>query len=342
MKSVRAHTLYWHARTLIAWSLAAVAFAYFATTDANFLNQGNLYALMQILSTLVVVATGLAVVMVVAEFDLSIAGTFPLAGLVAVKVGSEFGAIVGICAAVVTGVALGMLNGYLTSRFRISSLAVTVATMVLSIGIGYWITGSQLVKLSDYDASLVLAQRILGIFSLQSLIQIALAVAALAYVTYSWRGRYLYATGSDAARARASGLPVNATVIAAFSIAGACAAISGALQGITLASAQAGSNDAFLLQCATAALIGGIALTGGRGSLIGVFGGAALLAVLSNGLGLAGVDSAVIQLINGTVLLVVVLIDKPINRLVERRMQSGHRIDQLPRQSSFDVSKETV
>lgn len=333
---IRASILYWHARPALAWTLAVVAFLYFTLSNGHFLNAGNLYALIQLFSTLMLVAAGLAIVMIAAEFDLSIAGTFPLAGLVAVQASDKIGVVPAMLLAVVVGLLVGALNGWITGRFRIPSLAVTVATMVLTIGIGFEITGSQLVTMTDYTASLTLTQRVLGVFSVGSLIQIVIAIAAYLFLRSSWRGRFVYAVGSDAARARASGLPVTATLVFAFMVCAGFASVAGALQGVSLATGQAGSNDSFLLQCATAALIGGVALTGGRGSLTGVFGGAFLLTVLTNGLGLAGVNSALILLVNGIVLAAVVLVDRPLNRFIDRRLRAEMPIGQPPTQTSSE------
>ena len=323
MKSaLSASWLYWNARTSLAWLLAGLAFAYFAVSNADFLNVGNLYALVQIFSTLALVASGLAIVMIAAEFDLSIAGTFPLAALVAVKTADSVGIVPALLIALVVGSVFGLVNGFLAGVLRIPSLAVTVATMVLSIGIGYAVTDNNLVRMTDYDASLRLTERVGGVFSIISLVQLGLALLAYAYLKLGWRGRFLYSVGSDGARARASGLPVARTLVFAFVTCAVFASVAGALQGLSLATGQAGSDDAFLLQCATAALVGGVALTGARGSLVGVLGGALLLAVLTNGLGLAGLQSALVQLVNGVVLVVVVLVDKPLDRLVNRRLRA--------------------
>ena len=314
--------LYWSARSTLAWALAAAAFAWFAVSDPDFLNAGNLYALMQIFSTLALVATGLALVMLAAEFDLSIAGVFPLAGLVAVRLADGQGAWTAFGLAVLVGAAVGALNGLLTGALRIPSLAVTVATMVLTIGMGYAVTNNEIVAMDDYQVALTITEPLARVLSPLTLVQLGLVLLACLYVRRSWRGRFLYAVGSNAARARASGLPVALTVTVVFVASGAFAAVGGALQGISLATGQAGSEDAFLLQCATAALVGGIALTGGRGSLTGVVGGALLLAVIDNGLGLQGVDSALVQLVNGAVLLAVVLADRPLTRVIDRRMRA--------------------
>jgi ribose/xylose/arabinose/galactoside ABC-type transport system permease subunit len=322
MRAISAKTLFWNAHPALAWVLALVAFAYFALTDGNFLNTGNFYALMQIFSTLALVATGLAIVMIAAEFDLSIAGVFPLAALVTVKAVDSQGVVVAVALALAVGVAVGLVNGWMTGALRIPSLAVTVATMVLTVGIGYVVTSSELVQMTNYKVSLRVTEPIFGVFSIMSFVQLGLALLAFVYLKVSWRGRFLYAVGSDANRARAAGVPVTTTLIFAFVTCAVFAAVAGSLQGLSLATGQAGPEEAFLLKAATAALIGGVALTGGRGSLAGVLGGALLISLLTNGLGLAGVESALIQLVNGVVLIFVVLVDKPISRLIDRRLKA--------------------
>lgn len=321
-RSISPGSLFWNARPALAWVLALAAFCYFALTDGNFLNGGNFYALIQIFSTLALVATGLAIVMIAAEFDLSIAGLFPLAALVTVKAVDSQGVVLAIVLAIAIGVVVGAVNGWMTGALRIPSLAVTVATMVLTVGIGYVVTNSDLVQMRDYQVSLRVTEPIFEVFSIMSFVQLGLALLAFVFLKLSWFGRYLYAVGSDPGRARAAGVPVTATLIFAFVACAVFTAVAGSLQGLSLATGQAGPDEAFLLKAATAALIGGVALTGGRGSLAGVLGGALLISLLTNGLGLAGVDAALILLVNGCVLIFVVLVDRPINRLIDRRLKA--------------------
>lgn len=311
--------LYWNFRSLLAWALALVAVAAFSIATPHFLNLGNFYALFQSMSVLLLVASGLGLVMIAGEFDISIAGTIPLAALIAVKGSTTFGVVPAIGLAVLAGAGFGLINGWITSAFRIPSLAVTVGSMVLAIGIGFAIAGGELVQSSDFTPGLLLTERIFGVFSLQSLIQISLGMLLVIVVRRTWFGRNVYAVGSDLDRARNSGIAVKHTIIGCFVVSGVFAAIAGALQGTALATGTAGANEAFLLQAATAAILGGIALTGGKGSLLGVFGASVLLAVIANGLSLLGADTASIQLVNGTMLLIVVIIDRPMDRAIEKR-----------------------
>lgn len=317
MNSV-SRSAYWGARTLLTWAIAAAAFLTCSLAVPGFANPGNLYALVQIFSTLALVSAGLAIVMITGEFDLSIAATFPLAGLVTVQYADELGLTTSLTLGVGLTVVLGLINGIATGAARIASLAVTVATMMLGIGLSYVVTGNNIVTMADYLPGLRLTEPIAGVLSLQSIVQLGLVAVLIAVIKRAWWGRFLYAIGSDVHRARSTGLPVTLSVVGAFAVCAGFAGIGGALEGVALATGQPGLNDAYLLQAATAVLIGGVALAGGRGSVVGAVGGALLLAILNNGLSLAGVASATIQLVNGFVLIAVVICDRPLRRLVQR------------------------
>ncbi|WP_193044314.1 ABC transporter permease [Mycolicibacterium baixiangningiae] len=321
MSKTLTRSTYWGARTLLTWLIALIAYVACAVAVPGFSSAGNLYALMQVFATLALVSAGLAVVMITGEFDLSIAATFPLAGLITVQYADELGLALSVAVGVGSALLIGLVNGLATGAVRIASLAVTVATMMLGIGLGYLVTGNNVVTMADYQPGLELTEPLLGVLSRQSVLQLALVALLIVVVKRAWWGRFLYAIGSDGIRARSTGLPVTSSVVAALVLCAGCAGIGGALEGVALATGQPGPNNAYLLQAATAVLIGGIALTGGRGSLVGAVGGALLLAILNNGLSLGGVASATIQLVNGVVLVVVVICDRPLRRLVQRGSQ---------------------
>lgn len=247
---------YWGARTLLTWLVALTAYVACAVAVPGFSNVGNLYALTQVFATLALVSAGLAIVMIAGEFDLSIAATFPLAGLVTVQYADELGLPLSITVGIGCTLLIGLVNGVATGAVRIASLAVTVATMMLGIGLGYLVTGNNIVTMADYQPGLRLTQPLLGVFSLQSVLQLGLVALLIVAVKRAWWGRFLYATGSDAIRARSTGLPVTWSVVGALVVCAGFAGIGGALEGVALATGQPGPNNAYLLQAATAVLVG--------------------------------------------------------------------------------------
>lgn len=333
---------YWGARTILAWGLAIAAFAAFSVSMPHFFTFGNLYSLFQIFAALALLATALGVVMLAGEFDLSIVGAFPLAGLVVLQYADGFGLAGSLSLSLAAGLACGLVNGWAVGALRIPSIAVTVATMMLCIGLGYLVANNNFVSMKDYTASLALTQPILKILSWQSIIALAIVTVVIAAVKLTRWGRVLYATGGDSRKARASGLPVPATLLVAFAVCAGCTTLSGALQAISLASSTPGANNGILLEAATAVLIGGIALGGGRGSLVGAMGGAFLLSVVESGLGLAGTSSSMIELVNGAILICVLAIDRPLGRLVRRRAESLIADDDATQARRFEDNQDAV
>jgi ribose/xylose/arabinose/galactoside ABC-type transport system permease subunit len=310
--------LYWHFRALLALVLAVIVTTVATGSVAGFSNPGNLYALLASFATLALVSAGLAVTMIAGEFDLSVAGTFPLAGLLAVWFSDEMGAVAGTCISIGVVLCIGLLNGWLVAQFGISSLAVTIGTMVLAIGLGFAVAQGGIVSMTDYAAGLWLEAPIAEMLSARSIILIIALVIIGLLIGITWFGRFLKSVGADRRRARELGTPVRTTLIFAFLISAFTSALAGSLQGIALASGSPGSAEAFLLSAVTGAIVGGVALSGGMGTIPGVAAGALLLTLISNSLSLAGTPAAVIELTNGLILLLVVVIDRPIQRLLTR------------------------
>ncbi len=313
--------IYWNIRTWIALGAALIALIVAIAVTPGYTNAGNMFALTQSFSTLALVSCGLAIVMIAGEFDLSIAGVMPLAGLITVKLGQTSGIAVGIIAALVVSCLVGALNGYLTWRFSVPSLAVTVGTLVATTGLGFWVTGGDVVTMPNYEFGLWLDNPVAAIFSPRSIVAFILIAVVITVMTRSWFGVTVRAVGSDINRARFSGLPTGRAMISVFVMSALLAGVAGSLQALSLAAGQPGNNLNFLLQTVTAAIIGGIALSGGKGRLSGVVSGALLLAVLNNAMSYHGAPTAAVQLVSGVILLAILLLDVPLDRLVGRALE---------------------
>ncbi|MEX3815162.1 ABC transporter permease [Paraburkholderia sp. BR13439] len=274
----------------------------------HYFSQANLYAIFQAFAFLGIVALGLSVTMVAGEFDLSVAAISTVAGLITVKFGGD-SAWLGVLYAVVFGVVVGIANAALLPWLGVSSLVTTVGSMMFLTGIGYWLAGGRVLSYGNLDVSDFLDQNVLGIFSPRSFITIACFIVVALFLRYTTLGRDIYASGGHRKAAIQSGARVGKALTVGFVISAGLSALGGGLLSLSLATASATMGSNILLQAASAAIVGGVALGGGIGSPVGVAMGVLILTVLNNGLGLLNATSTQILLVNGLLLLVVVLLD---------------------------------
>jgi len=280
----------------------------FGLSVNHYFSQANLYAIFQAFAFLGIVALGLSVTMVAGEFDLSVAAISTVAGLITVKFGGD-SAWLGVVYAVIFGVVVGIANAALLPWLGVSSLVTTVGSMMFLTGIGYWLAGGRVLSYGNLDVSDFLDQNVLGIFSPRSLITVLCFIVVALFLRYTTLGRDIYASGGHRKAAIQSGARVGKALTVGFVISGGLASLGGSLLSLSLATASATMGSNILLQAASAAIVGGVALGGGIGSPLGVAMGVLILTVLNNGLGLLNATSTQILLVNGLLLLIVVLLD---------------------------------
>jgi ribose transport system permease protein len=235
--------------------------------------------------------------------------------------------MLGMLYAIIFGVVVGIANAALLPWLGVSSLVTTVGSMMFLTGIGYWIAGGRVLSYANLDVSDFLDQNIAAIFSPRSLITIACFVVVSLFLRYTTLGRDIYASGGHRKAAIQSGARVGKALTVGFVISGGLSALGGGLLSLSLATASATMGSNILLQAASAAIVGGVALGGGIGSPLGVAMGVLILTVLNNGLGLLSATSTQILLVNGLLLLIVVLLDgrlgavlaSPLERFARRK-----------------------
>ncbi|MBV8100687.1 MAG: ABC transporter permease [Verrucomicrobia bacterium] len=305
--------------------LAAAIVMLFSFSAPHFLTAGNLFALMQAFALLGLLTLALGLTMIAGEFDLSVGSMVSLAGLCAVKLGQE-NPFFGVAVAAGLGIVIGLANGILFRALRISSLVVTVGTMIVLTGLSFWIAGGRVVSYENLDVADWLEKSILFALSPRSLITLLVFVLAWLFLGQTKIGRDIYATGSHRLAAEAAGARVTFTLILVFALSGCISAVAGSLLALSLATASATLGDNLMLQAASAAILGGVALSGGIGSALGMALGAFTLSALNNGLSIMGANSPTILLSNGLLLLGVVLFDSMTEQRGKRifRLKQGH------------------
>ncbi|MDF2115853.1 ABC transporter permease [Roseiarcaceae bacterium H3SJ34-1] len=286
----------------------------------NVLSGATVFSALQYLATLGPVALGLSLTMLVREFDLSVAGVFGLAGCVAVLLGGDSPAL-GLAAAVLAGAASGFIQGLIITRLQMPSIGVTLGGLLTTIGLAYVLTGNQSLTFDNMDLALFLSARI-GLFTPRSIVALALAAAFAMALYWLWIGRDLIAIGSDRRAAHTAGVRVDALMVLVFTTSGALAALSGALLSYSLASASPSGLSEVLVPATAAAILGGVSLSGGTGTPLGVTAGVLMLGVLRAGLNALGAPPFAHDMSMGAVLLAVAILDAPGIRAHFERLQT--------------------
>jgi len=260
-----------------------------------------------------VVACGVALVMVTRQIDISIGSVFALCGVCAgslAAAGWPLVAVFGVT--VLIGATLGAVNGALVAGLRLPSIVVTLATMVILREGLRWKQQGAFINLPDAWQWFGLSQRS-GQITL-----IVCSVALLAVLAWASRnlagGRFLYAVGSNAEAARLAGLRPQWVTLAVFVFMGALAAWAALLNIVQSPQVDPKSGTGLELKAIAAAVVGGVAVSGGRGNLWGVFVAVLLLACINPALTYLHVEAYWEKAIQGAVILLAVIFDGLRNR----------------------------
>jgi rhamnose transport system permease protein len=303
----------------------AAAVVFFGVRADNFLTLGNWQGIAQNVAIVAVVAVGETMVILTRNIDLSVGSIVGLSAyLCAATFANHQGAPLPVVALLALGIGLGLgvINGLLVAVARIPAIIATLGTLGIYRGIDTQITGGG--NITAYQ----LPDRFLKLASTKpagvpTLAWIALGVALLGAAVLRWApwGRDFYAVGSNPAAARFAGIPAGRRVVTAFAISGALAGLGGFLFAARFPTVDAVAAKGFELDVITAAVIGGVNVFGGSGTVLGVVLGAFLVATIQDGFTLLRIGEFWRLFFNGFAIVVAVTIDA----LVTRRLQDALR-----------------
>ena len=288
--------------------LATIAIFYVVDLGHGRLNQATVFSVLQLFATLGPVALGLGMTMIAREFDLSIVGMMSLTGCIAVMTGGTY-PLLGLVLAVAAGCFAGALQGAVMIWLDISSIGVTLGGLLTSGGLAYVLTNNSSISYQRMDVAMMVNAPIVGILSIRNIVAIMLFLIAACVFHWTRIGRDVVATGSNRRAALVAGVGVQRVVIGVFALSGALAALSGALLSYSLAAASPVALVDALVPATAAAIIGGVSLSGGKGTPASIAGGVLVLCVLRSGLTAIGVPPFVHDIVTGCVLLTVALLD---------------------------------
>ncbi len=287
-----------------------------------FLQYDNVINILQTMSEIALLVLAQTMVLVVGKMDLSLESTFGLAPGVAawltITGGHSLGVLpswTGVPVVLLVGVVVGALNALLIVRFGLSGFVVTLGMLIVLRGLLTGISGGQ-TFFGMSDSMLYLGTTLWAGIPASIWICVLLFAGGIVLLGYTRFGRSLYAIGGNEDAAKAAGIRTDRIVWIVLIGASVLAALGGLLLSGRLASVAAAQGNGYIFTVFAAAVIGGVSLNGGRGTLFGAFTGILLLYMIQNVLTLAGVPAQWIGALNGAIILIA---------LVMSRITSGKR-----------------
>jgi simple sugar transport system permease protein len=318
-------------------SIAAVAIllvAYIQISNSVFLTAPLMSVVLRDTARIGMIAAGLVLVMITAEIDLSVGATYAFAPYMMIRMATEWGWSLWLTApiAILLGVGVGYFNGLITVKLRIPSLITTLGTFFLLTGFTVSFANSQPIRMPvQQPFNLVFGQNRFG--PLDSLLSwdgltgftpilwtLAVVIILTLVLSRTVFGLHVISTGSNLLAAREIGVRTHRIKIATFMILGGLAALTGIITASVSGSVapDAGGSNLTLLAIA-AAVIGGTALTGGSGTVVGALIGAFVIACLNNGLVLLGAQATQSNIYLGFAIIAAMILNVQVDAVRVRR-----------------------
>ncbi|WP_327582872.1 ABC transporter permease [Nonomuraea sp. NBC_00507] len=306
-------------RTQRSWSvlvLLALITIFSVMRPEQFVSWFNAKSIAVDASSYLLIAVGMTFVITIAGIDLSVGSVLVFSGVVSLKVMLAIGGdgplvlLAGLAAALLSGVAWGLVNGLVTTRGGVSPLITTLGSFAAATGLAYLLAGGQ----DMHGVPRTLADTLgFGEFlGVPYTVLVALTVAAAgAFVMSQTRfGRYTAAIGSNEEAVRRAAVNVNNHIVKVYVLSGALAGLSGFVSLARFQTTTLNGHQTDMLQAILAVVIGGTSLIGGVGTVLGTVVGVMIPSVLTDGFVILGLEPFWQQVALGAALVIVVMVDQ--------------------------------
>jgi ribose transport system permease protein len=304
--------------------IALVLFFSIVSPDNNFATSDNFTSVLRYTTTALLLALGLALMMSATVFDLSLGANLVLSSVAGALTLKHLGAtsdtgpttghvgavIVALFVCVAAGSAFGLVNGLVITRLRVNPLIATLATLGIGTGLALVLTDGADVAGLPSALQQGFGLKTVAHVPVPMLVALVVAAGLWALFRYTRFGLRTLAIGSNHTAADRAGLRVSSHLVVLTALGGALAGLAGFIDLATYAQTSVGGHALDGLNAATAVVIGGTALIGGRVSIIGTVWGALLAAILLTGLIVQGVSSFYQQIVIGGILIAAVALDQ--------------------------------
>ncbi|OUP18663.1 ribose ABC transporter permease [Lachnoclostridium sp. An196] len=293
-------------REILVFVATLILCVVFTVLNPQFLTWRNFLTIFQQMVLNGLLAVGIMFTILTGGIDLSIGCTFAIVGIaVATCTVGGMNPVMALVIGLIVGAVLGLFNGFLVTNLKLQPFIATLGTMSLYRGIAYVVTGGvPVTNVPDSFRNIFNGQ--IGNSGIRYYVIVMLVVFIVAHVILSKTrtGDYLYAVGGNEEAAKLSGVNTRKTKYIAYIASGVCTAVAGLVMLASLGSAEATAGIGYETNAIAAAAIGGTSMAGGRGTALGTFVGALLLAVLKVGMVVINVDSFWQYVVTGLIIIV--------------------------------------
>lgn len=302
----------------LAFGTLVVLLIFFSFASPAFFTVSNITTVLLSTAVIAILALGTTFVIITGGIDLSIGTGMALCAVMTGVFITNMGlpVIVGVLGGILTGVAMGLVNGVNITFLHLPPFIATLAMMMIAGGLALVISGVAPIYFSTSAPTfkqIALGTLVPGLPN-AVLITIVLAIVAFLVLRKTLLGRYTFAIGSNEEATRLSGVNTRRWTIFVYMFAGAFTGVAGVVIASRLDSAQPQIGTGYELQAIAAVIIGGTSLLGGRGSILGTVIGALIMSVLVNGLSIMSIQTEWRNIVVGIVILIAVFFDSLRNR----------------------------
>ena len=303
-RSLRALT---RQKAVIAILAMLILMLFFKT---NFYTSYNLLNVLKDAAVNEIIAFGVTLTVIAAGCDLSVGGVMCLSGIVSIQlINSGMNMYLAILLAVLSGAAVGFVNGFLVVQQKTEPFIITLGTGMLIKGINQQLTDAHPVSCTNMEFMKIANGKIGGVIPNLALYMIVIGLLVYALLRYTSYGRNLYALGGDYDVAKYSGINVVKTKWPAFILSGALAAVAGVLLSSKLNTGSSiyGDDTALMVNCGV--VVGGTSFAGGVGGVLQSFIGLMVLQLLTNCMNMLGIAPYLQQVCQGVVIVTIIWLD---------------------------------
>jgi len=281
-----------------------IVLIYFSLSAPYFFSSSNAVNILSNVSVIGIVTLGQALVLIAGGFDLSVAGTVPLGGVIfTILINRGVDIPEAWFIAVLAGIGVGVINGLIITRIGINALVTTLGTLSITAGLAYVVTAGETVGFKDLTngpIDEVVAGMPLYVWTM------AISILAFVVLRFTVFGRMIYAIGGNREASRLAGIRVDLVTTSVYAISGGLSCFAGVMLAQQLLAGAPTVGATAALTSIAAVILGGASLSGGVGGIPGTLVGVLVLGTIANGMALMQVPSFYQQIATGAILLLAV------------------------------------